>query len=105
MFFSSSSSSSRPSMDSLLWHNRWCVSKSCAGDLWHVKRVPHEEGMWWVVASLGEKPQMVASDVPLCPHCSRPLAAACEIEEGLSQCTLSEAVLLREWLSIDIDAA
>ncbi len=105
MYYSPSSSSSRVPMDSLLWHNRWCVSKSCVGDMWHVKRVPQPEAMWWVVASLGEKPQMVASDVPLCPRCGRPLAAGCEIEEGLSRCTEDEAALLREWLSIDVDAA
>ena len=103
MYFHSSSSGMP--LDSLLWHARWCVSKRCVGDMWHVKRMPQQASMWWVVGSMGEQPMTVASDVPLCPRCGQPLAAACEIEEGLGQCTESEAAVLREWLSIDLDAA
>ncbi|MFN8473326.1 MAG: hypothetical protein U0822_14145 [Anaerolineae bacterium] len=70
-----------------------------------MKRVPQQEAMWWIVGKMGELPMTVVSDVPLCPRCGRPLAAACEIEEGLSECTEAEARLLRDWLSIDLDAA
>ncbi|MFN8483911.1 MAG: hypothetical protein U0768_12805 [Anaerolineae bacterium] len=73
--------------------------------MFHVKRVPGYDAMWWVTASQSERPMTVASDVPLCPRCGQPLAAACEIEEGLSACTEAEARLLHAWLSIDLDAA
>ncbi len=92
-------------LDSLLWHVRWCISKTCRFDMFHVKRVPGYDAMWWVTASLGERPMTVSSDVPPCPRCGRPLAAACEIEEGLSRCSETEAELLHEWLTIDLDAA
>lgn len=44
---------------------------------------------------------IVAFDVPLCPRCGQPLATASEIDEGLAECTASEALRLREWLSPD----